>query len=126
MAQAAQSEIVSGFVDSLQEPRTPFISPKRLSKALGVQVINLAELTGVHRNTLRNPASERLQSRMREMIKAITAAATLTNDISKAIYWYRNEPIAEYDHKTAAELVAEGHVEAVLAYIRDLENGARG
>jgi hypothetical protein len=126
MAQAAQSEIVSGFVDSLQEPRTPFISPKRFSKALGVQVINLAELTGVHRNTLRNPASERLQSRMREMIKAITAAATLTNDISKAIYWYRNEPIADYDHKTAAELVAEGHVEAVLAYIRDLENGARG
>lgn len=125
-AQAAQSAIISGFVDSLQEPRTPYISPRRFSKALGVQVTNLAELTGVHRNTLRNPASERLQTRLREMIKAITAAAMLTGDISKAIYWYRNEPIAEYGHKTAAELVAEGHVEAVLAYIRDLENGARG
>jgi hypothetical protein len=124
--QQMNTEMVSGFVQSLQEPRTPYISPKRFSKALGVQVASLASLTGVHRNTLRNPASDRLQSRMREMIKAITAAAALIGDISKAIYWYRNEPIAEYGHKTAAELVADGHVEAVVAYLRDLENGARG
>ena len=60
------------------------------------------------------------------MIKAITAAAMLTGDIIKAIYWYRNEPIAECGHRTAAELVADGHLEAVLSYLRDLENGARG
>ncbi|WP_337271141.1 hypothetical protein [Oryzifoliimicrobium ureilyticus] len=118
--------VVSGFVDSLQEPRTPYISPSRLSKALGVKVANLAELTGVHRNTLRNPSSERLQGRMREMIKAISAAAELSGDLAKAIYWYRNEPIADYGHRTAAELVADGEIEAVLAFIRDLENGARG
>ncbi|PYE86968.1 hypothetical protein [Phyllobacterium leguminum] len=126
-AQIAQRHaVVSGFVDSLQEPRTPYISPQRLSKALGVNVTNLAELTGVHRNTLRNPSSERLQGRMREMVKVISAATELTGDLDKTIYWYRNEPIADYGHRTAAELVAEGHVEAVLAYIRDLENGARG
>lgn len=125
-AQLARNMMVSGFIDSLQEPRTPYISPKRLSKALGVKVAGLAELTGVHRNTLRNPSSERLQGRMREMVKAITAATELTGDVDKAIYWYRNEPIADYGHRTAAELVAEGHVEAVLAYLRDLENGARG
>lgn len=122
----AHSSVVSGFVDSLQEPKTPYISPKRFSKALGVQVSSLAELTGVHRNTLRNPASERLQARMREMVKVISAAAELTGDLSKAIYWYRNEPIADYGHRTAAELVASGKAEAVLAFIRDLENGARG
>lgn len=129
MAQAQALErhtVVSGFVDSLQEPRTPYISPQRLSKALGVKVTSLAELTGVHRNTLRNPASDRLQGRMREMIKVISAAAELTADLDKAIYWYRNEPISDYGHRTAAELVADGQVEAVLAYIRDLENGARG
>lgn len=71
-AQLAHTAMVSGFVDSLQEPRTPYISPKRLSKALGVNVANLAELTGVHRNTLRNPSSERLQGRMREMVKVIS------------------------------------------------------
>jgi hypothetical protein len=127
MSQAQQANIVvSEFVDSLQEPRTPYISPSRFSEVLGVKVVALAELTGVHRNTLRNPSSERLQLKMREMIKVISAAAKLTGDIQKAIYWYRNEPIADYDHHTAAELVAEGHADAVLAYIRDLENGARG
>ncbi len=126
-AQMAQHHaVVSGFVDSLQEPRTPYISPSRLSKALGVKVASLAELTGVHRNTLRNPSSERLQGRMREMVKVISAAAELTGDLDKAIYWYRNEPITDYGHRTAGELVADGQVEAVLAYIRDLENGARG
>ena len=117
---------VSGFVESLQEPRTPYISPKRFSAALGVQVASLASLAGVHRNTLRNPSSERLQDKLREMVRVITAAASLTGDVSKAIYWYRNEPIADYDHKTAAELVAEGHVDAVMAHLRDLENGASG
>nr|WP_246658543.1 hypothetical protein [Mesorhizobium sp. GR13] len=97
-----------------------------MSQALGVKVANLAQLTGVHRNTLRNPASERLQGRMREMVKVISAATELTGDVDKAIYWYRNEPIGDYDHRTAAELVADGQVEAVLAFIRDLENGARG
>ncbi|MFI0849070.1 hypothetical protein [Mesorhizobium sp. IMUNJ 23232] len=125
-AQLARNAMISGFMDSLQEPRTPYISPKRLSKVLGVKIASLAELTGVHRNTLRNPSSERLQGRMREMVKVITAATELAGDIDKAIYWYRNEPIADYGHRTAAELVAEGHAEAVLAYIRDLENGARG
>lgn len=117
---------ISAFVESLQEPRTPYISPKRFSAALGVQVAGLANLAGVHRNTLRNPASERLQDKLREMVKVISAAATLTGDVSKAIFWYRNEPIADYDHKTAAELVAEGHADAVMAHLRDLENGASG
>lgn len=117
---------ISGFVESLQEPRTPYISPKRFSKALGVQVAGLANLAGVHRNTLRNPASERLQDKLREMVRVISAAATLTGDVSKAIYWYRNEPITDYDHRTAAELVAEGHADAVMAHLRDLENGASG
>lgn len=115
---------VSGFVESLQEPRTLYISPKRLSAALGVQVAGLASLAGVHRNTLRNPASERLQDKLREMVKVISATAALTGDVSTAIFWYRNEPIADYDHKTAAELVAEGHTDAVMAHLRDLENGA--
>jgi hypothetical protein len=117
---------ISGFVESLQEPRTPYISPKRFSAALGVQVAGLASLAGVHRNTLRNPASERLQDKLREMVKVISAAATLTGDVSKAIFWYRNEPIADYDHKTAAELVAKGHADALMAHLRDLDNGASG
>jgi len=48
----------------------------------------------------------------------------MTGDIDKAIYWFRNEPIADYRHKTAADLVAEGQLGAVLAYLEDLRHGA--
>jgi hypothetical protein len=60
------------------------------------------------------------------MVKAIVAAVGVTGNLEKAIYWFRNEPIADYRHKTAAELVAEGRLGAVLAYLEDLRNGAGG
>jgi hypothetical protein len=117
---------ISGFVESLREPKTPYISVERLSEALGVKRSSMARITGVHRNTLRNPTSERLQDRMRDMIRIISATAALTGDLEKAVYWFRNEPILDYGYKTAAQLVAEGHADAVMAYLRDLENGANG
>ncbi|CCV09473.1 conserved hypothetical protein [Mesorhizobium metallidurans STM 2683] len=48
------------------------------------------------------------------MVEVISAATELTGDVDKAIYWYRNEPIVDYCHRTAAEFVADGQVEAVL------------
>jgi hypothetical protein len=114
------------FVEGLREPDTAYISPKRLSSALGVPAQGMAELAGIHRNTLRNPASDRLQGRLREIVKALVAAADLTGDVKKAAYWYRNEPIGDYGYRTAAELVAEGQLQAVLAYLADLADGAAG
>ena len=121
------TRLVSNFLDSIQEPQTPYISPKRLAEKVGLPLTALARFAGVHRNTLnQNPGSDQLQSKLQEMIKAITAAVELTDDIDKAIYWFRNEPIADYRYKTAAELVAEDQLAAVLAYLDDLRNGATG
>lgn len=121
------TSLVSGFMASIQEPRTPYISPTRFAKAAGVSVQALADLTGVHRNTIsQSPESGRLQDRLRDMVKIIVAASGITGDIDKSFYWFRNEPIADYRHKTAAELVAAGHLDAVLSYLEDLRNGASG
>ena len=120
-------QLVSAFLDDLQEPRTPYISPARFAARSGLSQGTLARLAGVHRNTVRlNPASEALQDRLREMIRIITAAAELTGDIDKALYWFRNEPIVDYRGRTAADLVGEGHAGAVLTYLDDLGNGATG
>ena len=121
-----QTSLTSGFMESVREPRTAYISPKRFCEALGVPANSFASLTGLHRNTLRNPSSPRLQGKLRDMARAITAAAGLTGDIQRALYWYRNQPISDYGYKTAAELVAAGHIDAVMDYLRDLENGATG
>jgi hypothetical protein len=129
MSAAAQNttNLVSEFMDRIQEPQKPYISPARFAKAAGVSVQTLASLAGVHRNTVsQHPDSDRLQSRLRDMVKAIIAAAGVTGDLDKAIYWFRNEPIGDYRHKTAAELVAEGELDAVLMYLEDLRNGASG
>jgi hypothetical protein len=37
-----------------------------------------------------------------------------------------NEPIADYDHKAAGELVSEAHVDAVIAHLHEREIGASG
>jgi len=118
---------ISAFLNRVQEPRSPFISPARFADAAGFSLAALAALSGVHRNTIRqNPGSERLQDRLRDMVKVIASACELTGDIERAIYWFRNEPIADYRHKTAAELIAAGHADAVLAHLEDLRNGAAG
>jgi len=127
MSAAAQHTIsvVSEFMDNIQEPRKPYISPARFAKAAGVSVQALAALAGVHRNTVsQHPDSSRLQDRLRDMVKAIVAAVAVTGDLEKAIYWFRNEPITNYRHKTAAELVSERRLDDVLVYLDDLHNGA--
>lgn len=127
MESQGHPRLVSGFLDSIQEPRTPYISPRRFAGRTGFRMETLARLAGVHRNTVRqNPGSEALQRTLRGMVKAITAATDLTGDVDKAIYWLINEPIADYQHRTAAELIADGQLTAVLAYLEDLANGATG
>ncbi|WP_439546653.1 antitoxin Xre/MbcA/ParS toxin-binding domain-containing protein [Sandarakinorhabdus sp.] len=123
---AHAQRLLSGFVASLQEPHTPHISPRRVADVLGVQFSRLADIIGVHRNTMRNPASERLQDRLRDMVRVITAAAELTGDTDRAVYWFMNEPIATLRRRTAAELVADGHTDAVLVHLEELSNGATG
>ena len=120
------TRLASSFVASLQEPKTPYISPKRVAQALGVQLSRLAEIAGVHRNTLANPASERLQDRLRDMVRVIMAASELSGDLEQAIYWFRNEPIVTLKRQSAAELVAAGHANAVMAHLSELVDGANG
>lgn len=59
-------------------------------------------------------------------LAALAAAETLALDPIRARDWYYNEPIADHGNRTAAELVESGHLDAVLAYLEDLGNGANG
>ena len=44
--------LLSSFLDRIQQPRTPYISPARFAKAAGLSVQALSAMAGVHRNTL--------------------------------------------------------------------------
>ena len=116
--------MLSSFLEEVIEPEKGIISPHRLSKAMRVSLSELSREVRVHRNTLASkPESERVQARLGEIARIITVASELTGDRNRAIVWFRHQPLAAFDNKTAAELVKEGHVEAVLAHLNMLANG---
>lgn len=121
-----EPDIPESILARVQLPKTPYISPDALVEALGIAKNQLAHITRLHRNTFRNPSSPNVQEGLREIIRIITIAERLTGDTDKAIYWFNNEPLADYDSQTPAELCAAGQHGAVLAFLAELEHGANG
>ena len=119
---------LTAFANRIREPGSMHIAPARFADALGVRLQDLAQFAGVHRNTLqRNPAQRMLQQRLRDAARVIESAIALARgDQPRALYWFRNQPIADYRYRTAEQLVAEGHADAVLAWLEDQRNGPLG
>lgn len=61
-------------------------------------------------------------------IQQVLAAATAVSggDLEAAILWYRNEPLALFDCKTAESLVAEGRAADVLHLLESFQAGFVG
>lgn len=61
-------------------------------------------------------------------IQQVLAAATVVagGDLEAAILWYRNEPLAPFDYKTAESLVAEGRAAHVLDLLESFQAGFVG
>ncbi|HVW50049.1 MAG TPA: DUF2384 domain-containing protein [Trinickia sp.] len=108
------------FMTSLRDPAfaAPIVSARRFSDALHIDLQTLAKQAGVHRNTLsRMPASESVQRFLREALRVIRAATDVQGCVKQALFWYRNEPLSEFEYKTAEQLVCMGRTEDVLRYI---------
>lgn len=119
----------NGFLDFLrdQEIGATTLSPKRFSEVFGMDLQTLAAQAHVHRNTIsRAPASESVQRFLRESLRVIRAAADLSGDVDRSLFWYRNEPLQPFGYKTAAQLVSDDRTEDLLRYIESLEAGAAG
>jgi hypothetical protein len=118
-----------GFLDFLrdEEVGAAVLSPKRFSEVFSIDLQTLAAQAHVHRNTLsRAPASESVQRFLREALRVIRAAADLSGDVDRALFWYRNEPLPPFGYETAEQLVSKGRTEDLLRYIESLEAGAAG
>ena len=118
-----------GFMDFLRdnEHNAVALSPKRFSEVFNVDLQTLAVQAHVHRNTLaRAPTSESVQRFLRETLRVVRAAADLSGDVEKALFWYRNEPLQPFNYKTAENLVSEGRTDDLVRYIASLEAGVAG
>jgi hypothetical protein len=111
------------FLADLQEDGKPVISPRRFAALLNIELQQLAELAHVHRNTVsQRPESAQLQEYLRAAVRVLTAAIEVSEeDVSKTIYWFRNQPIQPLDYKTPELLVSEGKAEQVLHYLQMLD-----
>jgi hypothetical protein len=126
---AAEPLTFETFIAGLQEPGAcaPVISPRLYVAALQLDLQTLAEQAKVHRNTVsRSPGTEAVQRFLRDAVRVIKAAADLSCDLNKALFWYRNHPLQPFRYKTAEQVVADVKADAVVRYISMLEAGAAG
>lgn len=117
------------FLHYLQdsETGTTSLSPKRYGQILRLDMQTLATQAHVHRNTIsRAPDAESVQRYLRESVRVIRAAADVTGSVEKAIFWFKNNPLAPFDYKTPQELVSEGRAGALIRYIQSLQAGFAG
>lgn len=117
------------FLNYLQDIETgkTSLSPRRYGQVLRLDMQTLAAQAHVHRNTLsRAPDAESVQRYLRESVRVMRAAADVTGSVEKAIFWFKNNPLATFDYKTPQELVSEGRTEVLIRYIQSLQAGFAG
>ncbi|MBB4730504.1 DNA-binding protein [Xanthomonas arboricola] len=113
--------------ESLREPGKTDLSPVAVAEVLGLQQQELAQLAGVHRNTMRlHPESPRVQALLRNLARVLTAMTQIQPDVTTAVYHIKNTPIPAFEFRTLFELIVAGRTDDVLAYVRSVSSGAAG
>ncbi|WP_321912274.1 DUF2384 domain-containing protein [Burkholderia cepacia] len=103
------------------------ISPRRYISVLRLELQDLATQAHVHRSTIsRAPDSETIQRFLRETLRVLRAATDVSGDVERAIFWFKNEPLREFDYKTAQTLVSERRADAAIQYLQMVEAGFLG
>jgi uncharacterized protein (DUF2384 family) len=117
--------MLSPFLEEVIDPTQGWISPHRMSDTMRMPLTELSHVIRMHRNTLtKRPDSPDVQTRLGQVARIISRAAAMTGgNINRAVIWFRFEPLAGFDHKTAEQLVAAGQADAVEIHLDMLEEG---
>ena len=63
---------------------------------------------------------------MQDEQRVMTAAIEVIQDRDRAIDWYRNAPMPEFNDQTAEQLVTDHKTDAVLSYLTSIGGGSTG
>jgi hypothetical protein len=70
---------------------------------------------------------EDLQRYRRDMVRVLAAAQIAAGgNPDRAIFWFMNEPLAEFGYQTPDQLVAQDKAQIVIDYIESIARGANG
>ncbi|WP_425283942.1 antitoxin Xre/MbcA/ParS toxin-binding domain-containing protein [Devosia limi] len=102
------------------------IAAERVANGFGMSKSQLAETTGLARETLYR--SERIgapkaQGRLREMLEIISRVSEWAGGKEQAMAWYRAQPLPAFGGRTAEALVKNGQAGAVRDYLDHLALG---
>lgn len=103
-----------------------FIAANTLAKVLHITQSDLAEVTGLSRNSVSKSArckSRSTQIRLRDTVEIINRVAEWSGGVGRAFAWFRSQPLPSFGDKTAEDLVKEGRAEAVKAYLARIADG---
>jgi hypothetical protein len=124
LARSEAGRLLGPILRQAMAQEEPRLDPRRSAELLGLSLGELAAAAGVDRNTVtRNPGNHRVQALLGRWLNLVERAGVLAGDPNRAIVWFRHQPIEAYDFKTPLELAREGHTDAILAYLDDLDHG---
>jgi hypothetical protein len=107
-----------------REDQSPFLSARRTCEVLGVTQAELARLIGVARNTLTAASGARtVDLALSPVVRILAMAAEMAGDESRAVIWFKHQPIPGWAGKTAYDLVGEGKSGKVLSYLEAVRSG---
>lgn len=111
----------------LRERGSSRLSAEGMAQTLDLQQQELANIAGVHRNTLRtHPESPKVQGTLRELSRLLSAAHEVQPDPERAVFLIKNQPIPAFGHKTLMQIVQQGRTDDAIAYLDSISAGFVG
>lgn len=122
--------VVAAYADipeALREGASITLSPARVAEVFGLPLARLAEMAGVHRNTLRlHGDSPQVQSYLRDLARVLVAMSDIQPNLETAVFHLRNTPVREFDYRTLFEVIEAGCLPEALRYLRSVSSGSAG
>jgi hypothetical protein len=105
---------------------TGLLNWDRIVTHYGLTKSQLAETVGLRKDTLQKAArrdTAKTQARVTEMLEILNLLEPWAGGQRQALAWYRSQPIAALDGRTAEALVKSGHAGAVRDYVDHIALG---
>jgi hypothetical protein len=114
-------------LDQVRKIGTSDLSATAVADLFGLQHRDLAEIAGVHRNTIRTrDNSPKLQAVLRDLMRVLSVASSIQPDMPHAFFLIKNAPIPTFRHKTVLQLVGEGRTDDAVDYLESVRSGFAG
>jgi len=100
--------------------------PNKIAEILRTTNEELARSLGLGRDAVQRKsriASARTQRRLRHMVEVVNKVEPRFGSALLAYAWFRSEPLAGFDGRTAMQLVQEDRADDVLRYIDAIDAG---